>query len=1707
MERYFESIVELISQRSAEATLSLLGITHPSLREHLKSIYESPLTSPTSFLADPVFETLFGWEEDKTKTMGTLSGSLLRPELIDAMSNPPQEFREEYGFKKDLHPYKHQMKAWKTLCREEPNSVVVTTGTGSGKTECFLVPILNDLVNEWLTTQKRSLIGTRALFIYPLNALINSQRDRLRAWTRKFDSNIRFCLYNGNTRERERAAVQRETPNEILSRELLRKEPAPILLTNATMLEFMLVRQRDTPILEQSRGKLRWVVLDEAHSYLGSQSAELALLLRRVMHAFGVQARDVRFIVTSATMGDDESDGRLKTLLADIAGIEEHRVTVVGGKRAIPALPEAQENDETLDALRSIDRGESISADRYKKLIGNRLSKKIRTQLISNNMPATLSDLTANLFGEKRRDDPNRHRETLSWLDLCSNTKDGQNEEGAVPFLPLRLHLFHQVQSGLWCCADKSCDRKPGTRLSGEWPFGFVYTDKRVTCDCDAPVYELVFCSECNQPHLKACEVGGRLVQQPDEFVDEFSLQIEEEDGDGEESADDVQNMVFLAPTSSIESTHRMTISKDDFTAGGQENAFTVNCCNEARCSCCLHGSNKVFRSCLLGSPFYVSNTVPSLLEFCEDGARPNDAPGRGRRLITFTDSRQGTARIAAKIQQDSERNRVRGIVYSSVAGAVDAGSRTDKNDLKARLEELEKDEKAIREAATREAGLLAIADRKKREIEELREKLTSGPVFYPVPWEKMVSDHLQTATDINKWIFDYYHERGPALFSGPGGERVLSEMLLLREFARRPRRDNSLETLGLVSVQYPALEKDLSPPNEWGDLPDLSPEDWKDFLKLVLDFYIRDNTIIEIPPAWTDWMGARVYPKGVISPDSDETTSSRLRKWPLAKTAMARNHRLVRVLSFQCDMNLDNPRDRDIIDQILRAAWETLTTGLRILREEPGTLHFRLDRAAMAFMPVQEGFVCPVTHRLIDSTFKGVTPYLPPRPDGRNYRCELVPIPVFQPDFSQVKSEQERLEKVREWVAGHPEIADLRKQNLWTDLSDRIVEGGFYFRAAEHSAQQPASRLSKYEADFKKGKLNVLSCSTTMEMGVDIGGLSQVAMNNVPPHPANYLQRAGRAGRRGELRALVFTVCKDNPLDRAVFADPTWLFRESIPTPYVSLDSKRIVERHVNSLLLAHFLRSVDLGADAIKLRCGWFFYNETGDAAPAKKFSDWLGELTTGAAPDLLSQGMRLLVASTALDGVAHQKLIQRTKEAIDKVIADWKAEHDCLLAELETSKSLGERDPYRRRVERDRDSLEKAYLLGELASRAFLPGYGFPTGIAVFDPYGADTWKALRDKNPREDNISRLRDKPSRALPTALREYSPGATVVLDGLVYTSEGVLLNSYPDASDVAENQLIRIEYRCSWCGHIDNFPKSVFDSSCRECGKGIQPDNVKEYLQPVGFAVDFHVAPTTDISTQPFIKTQQPWVEAGSELYPLPSHELGQYRVSTEGHIFYHVSGKHGTGYAVCLRCGRAESMTAANEFPGKVDPQKIHRKLRGSKRTADCDGPERPYSIVPGLHLGMADQTDVFELYLRRPAEDQYLMHSPPDGSGTSKLVWTLAAVLRQTLADILGVSVDEMGYTVKPSALPSSSHSVAGIVLFDECKGGAGFASAAPRHIGEMFCRAKRYLNCSADCKSACQSCLMGHGTRFHLDLLDRHVALEYLAENSEFFEALP
>lgn len=542
-EKYFSSLLPELSTRSARATLSRLGFSNPALRSHLSKLFSTSFGEPGCFVGEPVFEATFGWEATE-KTLGSLESGMLTKKLINSLDKPWGNASSAYRFAKSVRPYKHQLEAWEILGRPEPHSVIVTSGTGSGKTECFMVPILDQLSRE-LEGKSGTLVGVRALFLYPLNALIQSQQERLSAWTGPFMGDIRFCLYNGQTQPKQPQHLRNATPHQVIDREALRSSPPPILVTNATMLEYMLVRAEDAPILQKSKGTLRWIVLDEAHTYIGSQAAELSLLLRRVLHGFGVEPSQVRFVATSATIGDPrgEAGEKLRVFLAGLAGISMEQVHVVSGSRVVPGLPIGDKEYSNAD----LDKLEAISADdevrRYRAFSANETARRIRSSFVNDEggrSANTLTSIATIISPDQKLITSSSKINALRWLDLLTSARI-PFENDTIPFLPLRLHAFHNVLAGLWACCDFRCSSRLGTPLnSTEWKFGMVYTEQRLHCDCGAPVYELRSCNECNETYLWArrsfrkSDATYRLVQTIEESPDEFQLEYEVEEDEEE---------------------------------------------------------------------------------------------------------------------------------------------------------------------------------------------------------------------------------------------------------------------------------------------------------------------------------------------------------------------------------------------------------------------------------------------------------------------------------------------------------------------------------------------------------------------------------------------------------------------------------------------------------------------------------------------------------------------------------------------------------------------------------------------------------------------------------------------------------------------------------------------------------------------------------------------------------------------------------------------------------------------------------------------------------------------------------------------------------------------------------------------------------------------------------------------------------------------
>ena len=200
----FKLLVDRLIRDSSRATSARQYFANPSIRNWLSKTLSANAGQENSFLADPLFEATFGWESSG-KIWGDLEGNLLDPATVSAL-----DYKEsEHAISRKWDVYSHQLEAIKTLGAEDPVSLVVSSGTGSGKTECFLVPILDDLVRQ-SQSQSAPLVGVQALFLYPLNALINSQRERLSAWMSPFNGKIQYSLYNGETKETAREVVQEQ---------------------------------------------------------------------------------------------------------------------------------------------------------------------------------------------------------------------------------------------------------------------------------------------------------------------------------------------------------------------------------------------------------------------------------------------------------------------------------------------------------------------------------------------------------------------------------------------------------------------------------------------------------------------------------------------------------------------------------------------------------------------------------------------------------------------------------------------------------------------------------------------------------------------------------------------------------------------------------------------------------------------------------------------------------------------------------------------------------------------------------------------------------------------------------------------------------------------------------------------------------------------------------------------------------------------------------------------------------------------------------------------------------------------------------------------------------------------------------------------------------------------------------------------------------
>ncbi|QEW21111.1 ATP-dependent helicase [Marinibacterium anthonyi] len=1630
----YGSTLSSIAARAASAIVARGNIRSDAARSMLLRRLSATPGHDESLIAPPVYEAARIWQSAEPD-MDALAGDLLRDDLVDALHTAGAE-----AIPRDRPPYWHQHEAWKSA--DAGRSYMVTSGTGSGKTECFMVPMLNDLLNCADTGAKH---GVRGLILYPLNALIDSQRERLGSWIKPFDGRISYALYNGDTPE-TRKPLQKPAPAEIGDRKTLRSTPANLLVTNVTMLEYMLTRAQDRGILEKSQGQLRWIVLDEAHSYVGAQAAEMALLLRRVRQAFGVRPEDVRLVATSATIGEGpETVDALRKFVASLGGVDPSQVDIIMGREEPLVLP-SPAKDGPIGAL-----GDTPEA-LWRALAPHPRVQKARAMLRSGG--ARLSELAKVLVPESRSE-----AEAEILLDAMAQAQ----EPGQPPLAPWRLNAFERSQAGLWACVDAECPRRSEELCAegSDWPFGQIHLFQREHCGCGAPVFEIGACSDCGTPWLLAQEEIGKIralrQSAAETEEDDFRLDVEPgEDSDGT-SASETRVIGPVKHGYKQECLrHTDSVLRDiDTDEPGHSN---LHVCEPDKRGCCANAHFERSRVAVqrFGSPFLLGNAIPQLLEALPrpDGI-DGPAPLGGRRLLSFTDSRQGTARFAAKLQQEAERGLTRAAIWHAVQGKA-AGDPEKAAELRGQV--------ALMRSNPAFASMLPDAEAKLAEAE-------GG--LAPVSWNEMINT-LADVPDLRSFAGDVWQGRGA---SHPFGgltlakePAALARMLLLREVFRRPKLQNNVETMGLARLCWPQLERQMA-----SDVPAALREAgheapvWVALGLAAIDLAFRNRLAVQMertPVDLAHWISPRQATSQVAEPGlefDDRTTERKTHKWWSGASSKAG---LVQLVYRLIGGSSEAPLDRERCEAVLTALWTALVRSKVLTRADPGC--WQLDFTQSALIGMDHAWLCPVTGKLLPYSLAGLTPN-DPASTQKMERIALAHLPVASPVGLTVAERAQ----VEAWLASDETIAALRRKGIWTNLQDRAATFAPFLRAQEHSAQIDRQSLKGYEDAFRKGRINILNCSTTMEMGVDIPNVGTVVNTNVPPAPSNYRQRIGRAGRRGEPWAMSFTFCKDKPLDWQVFRNPETLLRAEIPAPAVRLDSPVMIARHVNALLLGMFLRRD--GGISIQTAIGTFFGTrdfKIDEDLPKtwveESMADqFLSELDGAWAREPeVAEAIALLVRGTVLEGKAN--FSANTATAFADLVKRWRLEYERL---VDGWRAAPPREPEKAFYFNRAKRMRREFMMTELARRGFTPAYGFPVDVVTFDHIGGDGGKG-----------------PTRQLEIAIRDYAPGSEIVIDGLVHRSDGIL-PAWSNTADADSLDDLRSHWRCRTCAAFGLSRENVHE--CPQCG---DPVNNNQLLRPSGFLG--RRKPHAGYEQVSFVAPDRPHVSSGDVPWSsLADPSVGRLRSSRLGHVLNTASGQYGHGYAICLACGQAEPELGSRQDTPVSPRMLLHKPLQpirnNPRHDGNCPGgDEASRKIRRNVVLGNEITTDVFEWQLRD------LGSTDTD----RRRAMAIAASLREALAKSLGIEAEDMGIAAAPSLLEDGKRAMS-VYLFDRASGGAGFAPLAQDRLPDLVDRASGILDCPAQCASGCPECILRGDIQYDIALLDRPGALETLASVRE------
>jgi ATP-dependent helicase YprA (DUF1998 family) len=1496
------------------------------------------------------------------------------------------ELSSVFPLERPLHL--HQEQAIRRAVIDRRNSII-STGTGSGKTESFLIPIIDALLREG---EQGTLgqPGVRGLLLYPMNALANDQAKRLRALLSALPE-ITFGRYVGETTETDEAAedeFRQRYPgeprlrNELISRVAIRRTPPHILLTNFAMLEYLLLRPDDTTLFDGPTGShWRFLVLDEAHVYGGAQGAEVAMLLRRVRdRVLGSERGRLQCFATSATLGRGVEDhpklvefGRKIFDEAFEWDVDHQEGDVITATRlplvqGTTSLELAQEQFEPLraaarsgatahdlaaliaDAPGIEPPGDGESSASYLSRLLRTESHVVALQSILQRGSVDLADVASRICTG-----PTAATDLVALVDLCVMARERPDD---TPLLPARYHYFVRALEGAFVCLHPShVPGRPRLQLTRHNDCTSCRLD-----GTDGAMFELGVCRHCRVEYLI-----GRLDMDSGRF-EPSSARLTKTDylllGEAVDSDDEDAAALEASPESSDRGTPAMlcpqcrVISDGDTRCNCGVTPLRVAVVHLARdeqllrrcISCSGRAPGEVVYRFQTGTDAPVSVIATDLYQSIPPASDSGaERIGEGRKLLTFSDSRQDAAFFAPYL----ERTYGRAVQRRLISDAID------------------------RLAPVEAPRLPDIIDRVLRDASDA---LVLDPD---------VSRHSRLAT-VGYWLME-------ELFA----------------FDRR----QSLEGTGVAEIAT-ATPREWRPPKPLIDLG-LSEQEVTDLVQMMFET-VRAGGAVSTPDGVDirhDTFAPRNLELGVRRSGSERGVIA----W---MPGSGTNRRLEIV-----DKVLERKGIHADSTQILEGLWDHFTqpngpwmrTFVPYADRKLGQL-YRLDWERFEIIPAADDhrpMRCDTCRRLWWRSVTGICP---------GWRCAGTTTIVADLD---------------EVLSGH-------YASLYRSLTPIGME------VQEHTAQWAAAQASRIQEDFVAGRVNVLSCSTTFELGVDVGEIQAVLLRNVPPSAANYVQRAGRAGRRIDAAALVVTFAQRRSHDLTWFDDPARMVDGFVAPPVVVLENAAIVRRHAHAMAFAAFERWWVESGNPQHRTVEEMFVPASDSPSGAERFVQWLQDrpapvrealervLPDGTKHEIGVEGWDWVDAliEESVDEPTHGWLRRAMEEVTEEL-----ASLDAMIAEAFAEQN-GNRGEALKRV---RGALSRRQAIGFLASRNLLPKYGFPVDVVPLN--------VSRSGSRSAQNLELDRD-----LGLAISEYAPGARVVAAKALWRSIGL---------GTRQGQAWPT-YRWAVCGDCGGFRYSLSDTTeCGTCGSTAtaQGQSGRFALPLFGFVGEEaekpgETRPPRAALTETYFasyRDSEPEFHALELRGSIPV----EYRMSRQGQIVTVNRGPAGRGFRICETCGFGEPAPERSARPSR---SKEHRDIRRPARA--CRG------ALQHRHLGHQYFTDVLEMRVAGVFDvDQArsLLYSILEG---------VAAV------DIAREDVDGTLFFHSAGGPPS-------LIIFDRVAGGAGHVFRIAKRLEEVLRAAQaKVRGCECGPETSCYSCIRNYRNQVFHERLSRAEAAQLL-----------